>query len=109
MAGRSPARFLAPIALVAFAVACYVVISHGLNPDEGNSNATKQERTASPTKTSGSHRRRHRGPRTYTVKSGDTASAIALKTKVSLSQLRKLNPKLDPSNLIPGQRLRLRR
>src|ERR671938_259451 len=102
MAGRSPARFLAPIALAAFAVACYLVITHGLNEGKGGSSATRQERTASPTTSKGTHRRRHRGPRTYTVKSGDTASAIALKTGVSLSQLRKLNPRLDPSNLIPG-------
>jgi LysM repeat protein len=109
MARRSPARFLAPIALVAFAVACYVVVSDGLKTDKGSSSATKQERTGTPAKSKGSRHKRHRGPRTYTVKSGDTASGIALKTGVSLSQLRKLNPRLDPAALVPGQRLRLRR
>jgi LysM repeat protein len=110
MAGRSPARFLAPVALVAVAVALYVVISNGLHHGSGSGASTKQERTASPTKSkSGSHHRRRRGRKTYTVKAGDTASGIAEKYGLTVSQLRKLNPKLDPASLSPGQKLRLRR
>lgn len=112
MAGRSPARFLAPVALVAFAIALYVVISNGLNADNGSSSSAKQESTASPAKTrsgSSSHRRRHRARRTYTVKPGDTASGIAAKAGITLSQLQRLNPRIDPQNLAPGQKLRLRR
>jgi LysM repeat protein len=110
MAGRSPARFLAPVALVAFAVALYVVISNDLNADRGSGSSAKQERTASPAKTkSGSHHRRRRGRKTYVVKSGDTASGIAAKYGLTLSELRSLNPKLDPASLSPGQKLRLRR
>jgi LysM repeat protein len=109
MAGRSPARFLAPLALIAFAVAAYVVVSNDLKTDKGSGSSAKQERTTSSTKKSSTKHRRRSGRRTYTVKSGDTASAIAAKYGLTLSQLRKLNPKLDPASLSPGQKLRLRR
>jgi LysM repeat protein len=110
MARRNPARFLAPVALVAFAVALYMVISHGLQATGGSGSSTTKEHTPTPAKSkSGSHRRRRRVPKTYTVKSGDTASGIAAKAGVSLSTLRRLNPRLDPQNLSPGQKLRLRR
>ena len=43
----------------------------------------------------------------YVVKLGDTPSGIAEKTGVSLEQLEKANPDLDPQLLAPGQRIRL--
>ena len=41
------------------------------------------------------------------VKPGDTPSGIAEKTGVSLEQLEKANPDLDPQLLAPGQRIRI--
>jgi LysM repeat protein len=108
MARRSPARFLAPVALVAVAVAMYVVVTHSL-PSKGGSSppAAHQAKTGSPAaKTSRKHRRRRR---TYTVKAGDTPSGIALRFSISLATLQRLNPKLDPQSLAPGQKIRLRR
>jgi LysM repeat protein len=108
MARRSPARFLAPIALVGFAVALYVVIDHGTQPGKGRSSAG--QRTASPaTGGTGSHRKNRHRRKTYRVRSGDTPSGIAAKTGVPLATLRKLNPRLDPQSLAPGQKIRLRR
>jgi LysM repeat protein len=43
------------------------------------------------------------------VKPGDTPSGIAEKTGVSLEQLEKANPDLDPQLLAPGQRIRIPR
>jgi LysM repeat protein len=43
------------------------------------------------------------------VVAGDTPSTIAEKTGVPLDQLEELNPDIDPQQLSPGQRLRLRR
>lgn len=107
---RSPARFLAPIALVAVAVALYTVISHATEGGSGSSSSAGQGQSASP---AGSARRSrhktHRRHRIYVVRSGDTPSGIAAKTGVSLATLRRLNPKLDPQTLTPGQRIRLRR
>ena len=46
--------------------------------------------------------------RVYIVKSGDTLSAIADKTGVSLATIQRLNPKLDADTLHAGQHVRLR-
>ena len=47
-------------------------------------------------------------PKRYEVKSGDTLSAIAAETGVSMSRIEELNPAIDPQALIAGQTLRLR-
>jgi LysM repeat protein len=44
----------------------------------------------------------------YTVHAGDTLSAIAVKTHVSLAALRRLNPTVVPTGLFLGEKLRLR-
>ena len=44
----------------------------------------------------------------YTVKSGDTLSAIAQRHQTTLSSLLRLNPDIDnPDRIFPGQRLKL--
>jgi LysM repeat protein len=111
MAGRSPARFLAPIALIAFAIALYSVVKDSSAPAGGNSGAeTTQD--ATPTATSTKSKKsssKKKKAKTYTVKSGDTPSGIADKYGLSLNELLDLNPKLDAQSLSPGQKLRLRR
>jgi LysM repeat protein len=48
------------------------------------------------------------GPRFYTVRAGDTFGSIARKTDHSMVHLVEINPKVNPENLQPGQRVRLR-
>jgi LysM repeat protein len=102
---RSPARFLAPIALIAFAFALYSIAK---TPDDtaGGGKATPTA-TATAAKSSKKKSTASKGRKTYTVKSGDTLSGIAEKTNVSLETLRDLNPRAD--TLSPGQKLRLRK
>jgi LysM repeat protein len=103
---RSPARFLAPIALVAFAVALYSVATDNRTDSGSNSSEATATPSASADKpgdkksSSKKHKRK-----TYTVKSGDTLSGIAEKTGVSLETLNELNP--DAETLSPGQKLKL--
>jgi LysM repeat protein len=103
---RSPARFLAPIALVAFAVALYSVVHDGQGSAGSNSNGsatpTATSTSTAKKKTSSSSKKKRK---TYTVKAGDTLSGIAEKTGVSLEVLNELNPNAD--TLSPGQKLRL--
>ena len=108
MAGRSPARFLAPLALVAFALALFVVVSSTTNDDGGATGArgTAEPAGATPTPAAKGGKRRRR---TYTIKSGDTPSGIAEKTGVPLEQILELNPRLDPQALSPGTKIKLRR
>jgi LysM repeat protein len=111
MAGRSPVRFLAPLALVAVVIALFMVVSSS-RKDPGTSSKpgrTSSQSTASPSgKGSKSSQRQRKGPRRYTVKSGDTPSSIADKTGIPLEQILRLNPDLDPQSLSPGERIKLR-
>ena len=105
MAGRSPARFLAPLALVAFAVALLMIVQSGGKDTSGEEPASSSHPAATATATATPKRKR----RVYTVKPGDTPSGIAEKTGVSLEQLEKANPDLDPQLLAPGQRIKIPR
>ncbi len=104
MAGRSPARFLAPLALAAVIVALLMVFSSGNGSQDGEEPATNARPAATATATSDKPKRKRK---VYVVKPGDTPSGIAEKTGVSLEQLEKANPDLDPQLLAPGQRIRL--
>jgi len=46
--------------------------------------------------------------RYYRVRAGDTLAAVAGRTGISARRLKKLNPKLNPTALFLGQRIRLR-
>ena len=105
MVGRNPARFLAPIALIAFAFAFYSVVSGDEEPT--GSSPASQSATATPSATAKKKQKKSSKPKTYTVKAGDTASGIAEKSGVDLETLMELNPELDPATLSPGQKIRL--
>jgi LysM repeat protein len=46
--------------------------------------------------------------RSYTVRAGDTVTAIAATTGVPLTRIRALNPHLQPTALFIGEKIRLR-
>jgi LysM repeat protein len=108
MAGRSPVRFLAPLALVAVIVALIMVVSSSQN-GAGESTAPNRSGGTTPTASPAADKKSERkGRRRYTVKPGDTPSLIAEKTGVPLEEILRLNPDLDPQTLSPGERIRLR-
>ena len=119
MPRRSPARYLAPLAIVAFLVALAVIVSSsgesapgGSAPGESDSvpaAATPEGRSGEEPAERSEEDRPRTGPKTYRVRPGDTPSTIAEKTGVPLEELEALNPDIDPQALAPGQRLRLRR
>jgi LysM repeat protein len=112
MAARSPARFLAPIALVAFAFALYTVVNDAREKSGGGSSSGTPAKTSpAPAKKKAAAKKaaKQRKRKTYVVKAGDTPSGIAAKTGVSLATLQELNPDLDPQALTVGARLKLRR
>jgi LysM repeat protein len=107
MAGRSPARFLAPLALVAFALALFIVVSSTTGDGNGEVGASGSSAPAEATPAPST--KKQRKPRkTYTVKAGDTPSGIAVKVGVPLDQILELNPDLDPQTLTPGTKIKLR-
>jgi LysM repeat protein len=111
MASRSPARFLAPLALLAVGAALFVVVTESLKLGDEREAGPNQATDSRPTSSPNGDREepRRKGPRRYTVKPGDTPSSIAEETGVPLDEILRLNPDLDPQSLSPGQRIRLRR
>ncbi len=107
---RSPARFLAPLALVAFGVALFLLLSTALKDDPGTSNSGSPTSSSQPAGKDGKKKKgkKKKAPKTYTVKAGDTPSGIAEKVDVPLNTILQLNPDLDPQVLTPGQELKLR-
>jgi LysM repeat protein len=107
--GRSPARLLAPLALVVVAVALYAVVNSGVGDSTDDSgDATRPAATATANPKSKSKKATAKAKaKTYTVQPGDTPSSIAQKTGVELGELLDANPEADPNALSPGQKLKL--
>jgi LysM repeat protein len=106
MAARSPARWLAPIALVTAAVAVYAVVSTGINQDGGSPVERTTSTTTRPTAPAGNgHTPR---ARRYVVRPGDTLSGISARTGVPVATLQRLNEGLDSRTLRTGQHVKLR-
>ena len=102
---------MAPLALIGCAAALFVVVDRMLSDDGGGGAEPNRAGQGSSSDTT-EQRRRRRSRRvrrtTYTVKPGDTPSTIAEQTGVTVDELERLNPSLEPGLLTPGDRLRLR-
>ncbi len=113
---RSPLRFLAPVALIAFGVALMMVISSYGNGDTDtgpSANETAKERDLGPSAEEKVAAKKKKASdnlpkKTYSVKSGDTLGSIAEKTGIPIEKLQELNPELDPQQLVSGQKIKLR-
>jgi LysM repeat protein len=119
MAPRSPARWLAPLALVAAAVALLVILSSSSTDQpaqdsaplapETTGTATSKKHTTTTTKpaTTTTPTGPTNGEKTYTVQEGDYLSTVSEKTGVSVDRLRELNPGLDANSMTVGQEIKL--
>jgi LysM repeat protein len=107
MARRSPARLLAPLALVGFVIALLVVIN-GSNTGGGSSTSGSRPAATKTTAPSRKGKNARKVRRRYVVKPGDTPSGIAQKTGVPLSKILALNPNLDDQSLAVGDKIKLR-
>ena len=103
---RSPARLLAPAALVTLAIAVILIVLSSAGGDDGPERATTAEEGSATTAPAAGGKRAPRS--TYRVKRGDTLGSIAEKTGVEVERLQELNPQLDAQALIAGQNIKLR-
>ena len=106
---RSPARLLAPLALVAVTLALIVVLFSS-GTDDGDGDSGNQSGTTEQTigGREGEQSKRPAGRKaTYTVKKGDTLGEISQSTDVPVEKLQALNPDLDPQGLVAGQKIKL--
>jgi hypothetical protein len=117
MPDRSPARWLAPLALAAFVIAFAAAIGMFSGMGGGDETAAQPEAPAGAAdngngeeaeEAADEDEERPRRRRHYRVRPGDTPSAIAERTGVPLEQIEELNPDLDPQLLSPGDRIRIR-
>ena len=96
------ARIFAALALIGAVVVVIVVISTSSGSDSGSSGKGGSGHTA----------KKHSKPETkaasYTVQTGDTLTSIAHQTGVSVAEIIKLNPEVDPQILRAGEKLKLR-
>jgi LysM repeat protein len=129
---RSPARLLAPIALVAFVFALVAVVAGSDAPEDtggqdsggrsadvppsepqagsttGTSTDTTSETTAEPQTETTADGEVQPVNDFYTVKTGDTLAGIAESVGVPIERLQELNPELDPQALVSGQKIKLK-
>src|SRR3954453_22354246 len=98
-APRSPLRFLAPVALVLFAVALLIILSSSKGGDSGSTpSATEQAKQRdlgvkakkSKKKTGSSATTGGLPTKSYTVKTADTLGSIAEKTGIPIAKLQEL-------------------
>lgn len=111
---RTPARWLAPLALVVAALAVLAAVTGGGGAGSGGAPSGSTGRTtSSSTDTSAAPASAVTASttapaqRTYTVVPGDVLSRIAEKTGVPLDRLEALNPDVDAQTLRAGQKLKL--
>ena len=115
---RSPARFLAPLALLAVLIAFVMVVSgSGGSDSPGTADKTTETSSATGTKTTAKTTAtnakkaaavKKAAQKTYTVQAGDSFGAIAAKTGITVEQLQELNPNADSRLLQTGQKLRVK-
>ncbi len=110
-------RILAPLALIAAAIALVLIVQSFNNSGNGSTSGSKsaaQEGRDLGTSTTGTKTRKKRSrsnrlpQSTYIVKSGDTLGSIAQTTGVPVEKLQSLNPNLDQFSLVAGQKIKIR-
>ena len=104
---RNPARYVAPIAIAAVAVASYAIVHRAVAGKHSTASLSIVS-TTSADSTRNTHKESKKA-KFYRVQANDTLSKISAKTGVSLTTLERLNPQVNPQALQPGKPLRLRR
>jgi len=92
-------RWTLPALLLTLVVGGSIIVAAS-GRDRGPSHEAGSSKAATTTRGRGAAKR-------ITVRSGDTATSIAKRAKITLLELLELNPAVDPRALRPGQKLKI--
>jgi LysM repeat protein len=95
-------RWTLPALLLTLLIGGYVIVSSSLREDGAQPGSSAPATTTTPSK-------HHHKAKRVKVRRGDTAASIAHRSKLTLVELLRLNPNVDPRLLRPGQRLKITR
>jgi LysM repeat protein len=101
-------RVAAPAAFLLAATIAVLLVRSAVQDEDAQSEPATASRTATTQVRATTAQRQPRRPRaTYTVQEGDTLDEIALEHDTTVEKLLALNPGVEPTELRPGQRLRV--
>jgi LysM repeat protein len=103
---NTPARVIALLALVVAVLATVAIVAGSTGGGDGGGHHGNNAHHAKHKKKG--KEKNKKTPATYVVESGDTLTSIAHKTGVTVAEIQKLNPTVDPQILITGETLKLR-
>lgn len=93
------------MAFLAAVTIAVLLVRSGLNTDSSTSPTTAVTTATTPTTTPLPHSRK---PKYYRLRAGETISDVAVRFNTTVEALLKLNPKIEPTQLTIGQRIRVR-
>jgi LysM repeat protein len=98
-------RYAAPLAFLAAVTIAVLLVRSGLQSDSPSSSTTPETTVAVTTPTTTT---RHRRPAYYRLRTGETISDVAIRFNTTVAALLALNPKVRPTQLSVGERIRVR-
>jgi LysM repeat protein len=98
-------RYAAPVAFLAAVTIAVLLVRAGLQTDSSTSSTTPKTKTITTTQATTSRRPR---PQYYRLRAGETISDVALRFTTTVAALLALNPRIQPTQLSVGQRIRVR-
>jgi LysM repeat protein len=99
-------RFAAPAAFLLAVTVAVLLVRSGLKTSDASDTTSLRTQTVNTPATTAAVPPRRR--RYYRLKAGETLSDVAIKFKTSVEQLLALNPGIQPTNLVVGERIRVK-
>jgi LysM repeat protein len=100
-------RYGAPAAFLAAVTIAVLLVRSGLSTGSSPGPTTAAATTARTATTPTTSAKRPRRPRYYRLRAGETISDVAVKFHTTVGKLLSLNPGIDPTALVVGQRIRV--
>jgi LysM repeat protein len=98
-------RYGAPAAFLLAATIAVLLVRSGLRTDPAPLTTARTTTTVSTTTSAPVPPRRRRF---YSLRAGETLSDVAIRFDTSVERLLALNPGIEPTNLVVGQRIRVK-